>query len=330
MPSPVNIVCGADERFALPLAIVLRSAAMHCSRPVEAFILNNDLTAASKRRVENVCARMKQGPRLYWLDVDPAFMAKTPVVRPHLSKAAFLRLAMGRLLPSDLDRAIYLDSDVLVVQDLVPLWETDLDGNVVGAVRDFMTPLIGQPDALDFCVPAMGLDPTAPMFNSGVLLIDIKRFLDEGVETACIQYFDRWREQRRYADQGALNIVLARRWNRLPFRWNLQVTAWRHFQQHPSLSPDELAEIRATDPAILHFSGAMKPWNSGLRWQECRQYVQNVRDSGWYSPAEFIIWNARRTTMCIRNGIVNRIADRKRPPNQFTRTSGGPGKIAVR
>src|SRR5271170_3830140 len=154
MTSPVTIVCGADDRFAMPLAMVLRSAAMNCSRPLHAHVLNNDLSAKSKRRVE----KASPGATLHWVDVDPKFMADVPVGLPHLSKATYLRLAVGKLLPADLDRMIYLDCDVLVVGDLAELWDTDLQGNIIGAVPDFMISTLGQANALGYCVQARGLN----------------------------------------------------------------------------------------------------------------------------------------------------------------------------
>jgi lipopolysaccharide biosynthesis glycosyltransferase len=304
MSSPVNIVCAADERFAMPLAIMLRSAAIHSSRPLHVYILNNDLTFKSKQRVEKTCAKAK----LHWLDVDPTFMADVPTGLPHLSKATYFRLAIGKLLPAELDRIIYLDSDVLVIGDLAPLFDTDLQGNIIGAIRDFMTPLIGQPNALSYCVHLSGLNPAAPLFNAGVMLLDLAAYRASGVEGECIRFLQRWRDEIRSADQDAFNAVLANRWKRLPFRWNVQVGAWNNFKHDSSLSPGEQAETRTTEAAVLHFSGAMKPWNSGLRWPECRRYVHNVHDSGWYGPAGFLIWKAKRTAACVRNALINRMA----------------------
>jgi len=317
MTSPVTIVCGADDRFAMPLAMVLRSAAMNCSRPLHAHVLNNDLTENSKRKIEKACERAT----IHWVNVDPSFMSDTPVGLPHLSKATYLRLAVGKLLPADLARMIYLDCDVLVVGDLAALWDTDLHGNIIGAVRDFMTPAIGQSNALGYCVQAHNLNPSAPLFNAGVMLLDLAAYRAGGIEAECIRFLDRWRNEIRSADQDAFNAVLADRWLHLPFRWNVQVSAWKGFRQGSALSMEEQADARTTEPAVLHFSGAMKPWNSGLRWPECQRYVQEVRDSGWYGPAGFLLWKTRRTAACVRNSLHNRMAARAGAVNRAATTA---------
>lgn len=85
---------------------------------------------------------------------------------PEIGLAADMRVEwakadMIKLLP--VERALYLDSDVLVRGDLKQLWNIDLQGKAVGAVTD-----IGFP---------MGHDHStkAPYFNAGVLLIDLAK-----------------------------------------------------------------------------------------------------------------------------------------------------------
>ena len=48
------------------------------------------------------------------------------------------------LLPRDTQVVLYLDCDMLVLEDLTPLFDTPLDGAPVGAVRDWHSPCIGS------------------------------------------------------------------------------------------------------------------------------------------------------------------------------------------
>jgi lipopolysaccharide biosynthesis glycosyltransferase len=313
----IEIVCAADERFAMPLAVTLCSAAVKCSRPIRAFVLNTDLSAKSKTHIETACANTGKNPKIEWVDADRNYMRDQPVGLRHLSQATYLRLAMGRMLPAEIARAIYLDSDVLVVKDLLPLWETKLDGNVVGAVRDFMTPLAGQHNALEYCLADTGISLTHPMFNAGILLIDVAAYRSQGIEAECVAFLERWRNNIQSADQDALNAVLHDRHKLLDFKWNVQMGGWHSFKNHPALSEQERKSLRETDPAILHFSGSGKPWNSGLRSPHCQTYVQSVNDTGWYGQAGFRYWQARRMAACVRTAAANRfssfMANRKRP-----------------
>jgi len=323
MNAEINVVCAADERFAMPLAVTLRSAAASCSRRVRAFVLNDDLTRDAKRDIERVCMRQPRPPTIHWLDAERDYLRDLPVGLSHLSRATYLRLAIGRLLSADVNRILYLDSDVLVLGDVSDLWDTPLEKNVIGAVRDFGTQRSGQQDALGYCIEACGMDGSRPLFNAGVLLMDLEAYRVQRIEDRCIEFLRRWQANIRSADQDALNAVLHDRWKALHFRWNVQVGALAVFSRAGSLSPQEEAFLADLDPAILHFSGSCKPWNSGLRSPPCRQYVQSVRESGWYGAAGFRLWQAKRMAACVHSAAVNRFA-----ATRFRRV-GNPGVQAV-
>jgi len=308
MRSSIDIVCAADERFAMPLAVTLCSAASNSSLPMRAFVLNTDLSQQTRRNIERACSNLDRPPQLIWLDADQDYLADQPVGLQHLSKATYLRLAMGRMLPAEVNRAIYLDSDVLVVKDLKPLWEAELNGNVVGVVRDFMTPLAGMHNALGYCIADTGISADHAMFNAGILLIDLKAYREKNIEAECLAFLDRYRDDIQSADQDALNAVLHDRHQLLDFQWNVQMGAWNNFKSHPALSDAERKRLAEVEPAILHFSGSGKPWNSGIRSPHCRLYVNKVNESRWYGVTGFRVWQAKRLATCVRTVAVNRFA----------------------
>ena len=100
------------------------------------------------------------------------------------------------------DRALYLDSDMIVTQDLSELFELDMQGYPLAAVEDLPT--------------------TSDKFNSGLLLIDNKKWREEDVVN---QLFDLTAQHHHevYGDQGILNLAFRDNWYRLPLTYNLQV-----------------------------------------------------------------------------------------------------------
>jgi lipopolysaccharide biosynthesis glycosyltransferase len=302
----IDIVCAADHRFAMPLAVTLRSAAENCSQPIRAFVLNMDLSARTRRQIENACTNGHRPPKLIWIDADQNYMRNMPRGMPHLSQAAYLRLSMGRLLPPELDRALYLDSDVLVVKDLAPLWNTALDGNVIGAVRDFTAVVSGVGDVLGEGMKSVGMSRSDPMFNSGVLLVDLRAYREQNIEEQCVAFVARFGHEIRFADQDALNAVLFRRWKMLDFRWNLQMGTLDELRNHPQLNAADRESLHNDEPAVLHFTGAAKPWNSGLRSRYCLTYVRYVQQLGWHGQSGFRFWQAWRFVKCVRTLLVNR------------------------
>ena len=87
----------------------------------------------------------------------------------YLPPVAWYRSRMCDVAPDE-PRVLYLDCDVLVVQDLTTLWSVELDDDhLFAAVTD---PSYSRSDA---DLERLGLPPGAPHFNSGVMLMDLER-----------------------------------------------------------------------------------------------------------------------------------------------------------
>ena len=84
----------------------------------------------------------------------------------NITQAMYYRYLFALLLPPAVKRIIYLDSDIICKGDIMPLWQTDLQGHVLGAVRDW-----GE---LKSC-ERIGLT-NGRYFNSGVILIDLGKW----------------------------------------------------------------------------------------------------------------------------------------------------------
>ncbi len=54
----------------------------------------------------------------------------------HTSVATYYRLRIPEILPQNISKALYLDGDIIVEQDLKELWNLDLSNAVLGAVED--------------------------------------------------------------------------------------------------------------------------------------------------------------------------------------------------
>lgn len=91
----------------------------------------------------------------------------TFIVPPgHITQAMYYRYLFADMLPKTVTRLIYLDADIICKGNILPLWQTDLQGKVLGAVRDW-----GEAKSCD----RIGLK-NGRYFNSGVLLLDLTKW----------------------------------------------------------------------------------------------------------------------------------------------------------
>lgn len=254
----IHLVLSSDETYVRPLAVAARSA-LDCLGPTTGLVIHVLDVGIEHHTFERVLTSLRDPRvRVERHQIDASVLQDLPVV-DHLSSAAYARLLLGELLPPNVNRTVYLDADTLVRHDLAELNRWPLRGVPVAAALDerARTAAAAFPDPA-----AVGLSAELPYFNSGVLVIDLDRWRAEKIGTRCLGLLRDPPAAMPYADQGALNVVLAGCWAELPAGWNQQGHAYRYLSSRHS--PHDRAAYRRllVDPQIVHFTTGKKPWVS--------------------------------------------------------------------
>ena len=170
--------------------------------------------------------------------------------RSELSKA-FSKIYVWKLYDR-FDKVVFLDADVLIINNIDCLFDRDIDQMQIGAAPD-----IGWPD----------------IFNSGVFVCIPNDQVFQDLQTLARQG-----ESFDGADQGLLNEYFNRDlllWQRIPFTFN--VTPSSSYQYRPAFIHFE------SQISVMHFIGVNKPWrnyyNHDLyvtKWWNCyKQYYDD-------------------------------------------------------
>ncbi len=296
-PDPV-VVLAADEKFAMPLAVTVRSAIdnLASDRVLNVVVLGCGLLDETKQRLEGSWPESKRKVR--WIDVEPNALADVPI-SGHVNQVAYYRILMPRLLPNKLRRVIYLDSDLVIRGDLSALWKTCMDGSSCLAVQDVASPFLdaslGLPN-FDKCGPhlgattpvanyrELGLDGRLPYLNSGVLVVDLETWREADLSNQMLECLSCHRQHVRWWDQYALNVVLAGKWRPINPRWNQgsHIYVYRGWDESP-YDRDTHDNVR-NDPHIVHFTTRHKPWKISClhpRRGEFFKYLDRTEWAGW-------------------------------------------------
>jgi lipopolysaccharide biosynthesis glycosyltransferase len=169
-------------------------------------------------------------------------------------KATWYRIFLPDLFP-DLDRALFLDLDLIVIDSLRGLWETDLRGHYVGAVTNVL------PGHYAEALTAAGFD-SRDYFNAGVLLMDLAKMRQGDCTEAMLEYGVSNADRLVLRDQDALNAVLGDHRLALAPRWNCMNSFFVYPWSADIFDPAALEEAKR-NPAVRHFEGPgiNKPWH---------------------------------------------------------------------
>ena len=159
---------------------------------------------------------------------------------------AYFRLFIPNFMPRNLKMCLYLDTDMLALQDLRVLFTLDLSGKVLGAVMDRLDILV-QYKTID------GLHDGDFYFNSGFLLMNLHEWQRQDIQKGC---FDFLRDFKTFwHEQDALNYAISRdKVLLLPLQYNLFFSYYYHNSKNGYTR--EQNTFALIHPVILHF----KPW----------------------------------------------------------------------
>ncbi len=317
----IALVLAADDAYARPMAVAIFSALQHL-RPgwgVHLYLIDGGIQPHNKERIEQVVSMHPVPSRVHWRSVPADELCRLPLVKLHpgFSKGALLRLWIPDLLPGDCRKAIYLDSDVLVRGDLVRLWQWSLATTSLCAVRDYWIPFVSSPNGLSY-YEEVGIDPFAPYFNSGVMLLNLQRWRSTDVHSRAMEHLGRFAGRLCHNDQEGLNAVLADDWEALPATWNVQHDCrFKRWDKESRAWPDCAFKrvLRATRSEllsnydVLHFTGSRKPWVMDGTHPASAEWFRFFWESGWCTPAERI---ASQTRFAVTQ-LTTRVRNATRP-----------------
>ncbi|MEO5805555.1 glycosyltransferase family 8 protein [Devosia sp.] len=248
MSQDLHIALTFDDNFWAPAYATMRSVCLFTHRHGDLVfhLLHRTLSdehVADLRQIET-----EFGARLVFYDLDqsPLFsdIAARMPVNKRLTNIVYARLVIDRLLPADVARVLYLDCDMMVRAPIEELYDLDLQGFPIAAVRDVAGAIIVG--GRDLRANRDIFDIADPYFNAGMLLIDVAGWRAADIIGKMEGYLKSGVMARIYYDQDLLNLVFKNNWLRLPFRWNLM---------------DARAVHEALDPALLHYTGGSRPWH---------------------------------------------------------------------
>lgn len=178
----------------------------------------------------------------------------------------YYRLFIPAMFP-EYDKAIYIDSDVVLPGDISELFAYDLGDNLIGACRDESVQTI--PELVDYMDNGVGVGHEN-YINSGVLLMNLKKLRDVQLDQRFLEVLNQYHFDTIAPDQDYINVLCHGNILYLPECWDAM----------PGQNKPELAA-----PRLIHYNLFFKPWcYDGIQYSEV--FWQYARESGYLTEIE--------------------------------------------
>ena len=263
----------ADDGYCPFLAVAIQSLIEHISEENTYLIkiLNTDISEKNKKiigKYEKVNVDIEFVDLNYYIQR----VRDKLYTRDYYSQTTYFRLFLPNLYPQ-YDKVLYLDSDIVILDDVAKLYNTQMGDDLVAAAPDDVVQ--SHPVFRDYVEKVVGVADYRQYFNAGILLMNLHELRKFRFQEKFTYLLDKIKFSVAQ-DQDYLNrlckgrvTLLDRVWNRMPI-------------------PNE--KIRTEDLCLVHYNLAFKPWHfedilyKEFFWmyaQETRYFdtIQEIRDT---------------------------------------------------
>lgn len=254
----LRLLVTPDQNYLPQLQVLPTSAAVNNpDEHVEVYLMHSGIPAEGLEKADRQCRSVRY--TLFPRQGGTRFFHDAPVTKRY-PQEMYYHLLAPHLLPEHLDRILYLDPDILVINPLRPLWETDLQGNLFAAAAH-----TGMTDIANI-VNRLWLGTDSDYYNSGVLLMDLEAGRKEIVPAEIFAFSAEHRANLFLPDQDISNAMYSERV--LPLDeavWNYDARNYNRYLLRSSGKAD--TDWVMSNTAILHFCGRAKPRKPGYPYR---------------------------------------------------------------
>jgi len=220
----ITLCMNCDNDYIILMAALLKSIEVNhkTGEHIEIYMAGNGITDLSKQMMhQSVSPDMFTINWMKMEEVIPEGMS-FPYDRNLFPPTIYMRLFMSYIVPASIKKILYMDVDMIILEDISNLWNIDISDYVVGAVMDCRVTTLDNNWGGVLNYKQLGLDGKHPYVNSGLQLMNTEKWRENNMAKRIIDAINNNVKYAQYAEQYALNTILPTiKWLQLPAKWNV-------------------------------------------------------------------------------------------------------------
>lgn len=288
-----HVTCNTDDNYAQHCCAMLCSLLENNKEwAFHVHILTHKLSKENTDEINKLFKRYNCENTIYEVDESRLdgvrFRQKYP-----LSKAAYYRILLPEILSVDIEKVLYLDCDIIVLNNVIDIYNVVLDNYALAACIDSCPYNSHHRNQL-------GLSMTDYAFCSGVMMINLKYWREHDAVNKLLTFSKNERHPVYLHDQDALNYVFKKQWLVLPPKWNRGAMSF--FQIYPGERSFDFEEYDSS-PKLIHYANQMiKPWFD-VCFPERNYYLSYLKLSG-FKNVEFNKRTFRQKLLVYKASVI--------------------------
>lgn len=281
MGENVNIIYASNNGYAKYLGISMMSLfdSNKDLNIITVYVLSQDINSGNLKRLLKIANDYHR--EIHIIDIAE-FEKRIPFdfATSGYNSIVLSRLFLCSYLPSDIERVLYLDCDIIINGSIKELETISFGRNLAAAVPELYMPT--DKKAL------IGFRKEETYYNAGVLLVNLTMWRAQSIETVFMKYYHDMNGRLLYNDQDIINHCCKGKILTLSHTYNLSTNLYyfpRYFVKILQPAYDTHSAVKysqiLSNPVIIHYMGDERPWIDGNHNRYRKQYEYFYRRSPW-------------------------------------------------
>lgn len=245
----MNILVTLNSNYIKPLRVMLKSLFLNNNEEKFCiYVMHSSLKEEELNELQGFIEG--ESHKLEVITITDEYFQDAPVIK-HYSKEMYYRLLAFKFLPNDMDRILYLDPDILILNSIHELYHTDLTGYLYAAAYH------DRASVKELNKLRLKQYEIEAYYNSGVLLMNLEELRNEVDEEEIFKFVEENRKKLILPDQDVINGLYSKKIKNVEeLRYNFDA---RFYPYHKIVDKIDM-DFVINETVILHFCGKKKPW----------------------------------------------------------------------
>lgn len=250
---------------------------------LEIFLIWDKITVENKAKL-NILEK-KYNFKINYLNVD-VNKYKDLVICWHFNHTTYYKISIPDIISDNIDKILYIDSDTIILWDLLELWNTNIDSYSIAWVEDLW---INESYKLN-----LWMSKDSKYFNAWVMLMNLKRWRQEKTWQVIFDFIKNNKGKITLLDQDWLNFILSKQSLFIDYKFNIMNSS---FLRNMNFKINDFFLKQEKNPVIVHFAPWIKPDKFNCIHPFRKNYIFYLQKTPWkmrkviYLNLKNFMWN---------------------------------------
>ena len=262
----IPIFLASDDNYAKFLNISMLSILYNTNSFIDFYILDDNIVNFHKEQIIKSLNKNFSNFTIQFISINVNEYFKNMNITPNYPTLNIYSRFLISDLKKEINKAIYIDCDTIILDDISKLYYEKLNPYIIGAVPE-------HPYNMDLINLRNNIQSSKNhlYFNSGVLLIDCKKWREKNITKSILKI-----KLNKYLcpDQDLLNKYFDNDYKVLSYKYNLKSGDIYYNEKFKKENKNEfvISEIEKikNNPIIKHFNSPDRAWQKNKSFEETK------------------------------------------------------------